>query len=66
MKSDGTSNMEILCTDLLGHAVFSKEFNTNNGELETELDLSEMAKGLYFIQVRSNGKSVCRKVIITE
>ena len=67
LKSAEAINVEILCNNLLGQAIFRKEYNLiNRGVLETELDLSAIAKGVYIIQVRNNGKSVYRKVTITE
>ena len=66
LKSDKTKSIEILCKNLLGQSVFSKEYILSNGYLKTELDLPTIIKGLYIIQVRSNDKSISRKVTITE
>ncbi len=66
LKSDEVRDVEILCTNLLGQSIFSKEYNLSNGELKTELDLSAVGKGLYLVQVRRHGKSVFRKMSIVE
>ena len=66
IKLDEKREVEILCFNLLGQSIFSKEYSLTNGELRAELDLSAVAKGLYLVQIRSNGKSFFRKVTILE
>lgn len=66
LKSNDAVSIEIICSNLLGQTLFSKEYDLANGALKAELDLSAVGKGLYLVQVRNKGQSVSRKVIIGE
>jgi hypothetical protein len=50
---------EIEITSLLGQKILTKKIN----ELQTELNLSELANGVYFVKVRSEGQEKTIKII---
>jgi PKD repeat protein len=66
LKSSDSKQAEISCYNLLGGKVFERQFELANGELKTELNLSSVGKGLYLVRISTDGKSVYRKVTITE
>ena len=65
-KSESINRVEIAFLNLLGEKLYNQIFQLSNGELKTEVNLSSAPQGLYFILITANGKSVCRKVTITE
>ncbi|WP_298304987.1 T9SS type A sorting domain-containing protein [Flavobacterium sp.] len=50
---------EIEITSLLGQKILTKKIN----ELQTELNLSELANGVYFVKVRSEGQEKIVKIL---
>ena len=66
LKSQTAEQVEIVCLNLLGAKVYDKQFGLLDKQLKTELNLSSVAKGLYLVRITANGKSVYRKVTITE
>jgi hypothetical protein len=50
---------EIEITSLLGQRILTKKIN----ELQTELNLSELANGVYFVKVISEGQEKTIKII---
>lgn len=58
--------LEISCINAIGQTVYRDRFELNNGELKTKINLSSFAKGLYLVQIKSNGKSTYRKVTVTD
>lgn len=50
---------EIEITSLLGQKILTKKIN----ELQTELNLSELSNGVYFVKVRSEGQEKTVKII---
>ncbi len=50
---------EIEITSLIGQRILNKKFN----DLQTELDLSELSKGVYFVKVISEGQEKTIKII---
>lgn len=54
------ANLEI--TNVLGQTLFQKELPKN--ETQHEFTVTEYAKGVYFINIRANGKVVSKKLIL--
>jgi hypothetical protein len=53
-------NIEV--TDISGKILFSKnDFDNSNGEIQ--IDFSSVAKGVYFIKLSANKKSVVKKIV---
>lgn len=59
------ASSHITCYTSLGRNVFAKEYLLNNGVLDTELDFSTFANGVYWLQLRNGEQSIFRKVIIS-
>ncbi|HZV70882.1 MAG TPA: T9SS type A sorting domain-containing protein [Saprospiraceae bacterium] len=57
-------NIEVICYTPLGQSIFIKGYKLVNGELNTDLDISNFPEGMYLLQIRNQNKSVFRKIII--
>lgn len=55
--------MKIELYNLLGVKLYTETLNDFSGVQEKEIDLSNFAKGIYFMQVRFGDKVIVRKVI---
>jgi plastocyanin len=66
LKSQVEKDIEIACLNLLGEKVVDGRYSIVGNSLETEINLSSVAKGLYLVRITANGKSIYRKVIVTE
>lgn len=64
--TNSEKSVTISCTNLLGQTVFNKQLEVVNGQQNIELNLSSMSKGIYLVRLEINGKSIYRKVTISE
>lgn len=55
------ASTKICVFDMLGNCVFDKISNTNSEEV---IDLTQQAKGVYTLEIESDGKNVTRKIIL--
>ncbi len=58
----GTLNVRI--ADSVGKLVFNETLDNFSGQYQKELDLSDNAKGVYFLQIVQNGKTLNKKIIL--
>jgi len=59
------SGMALLrLTDLSGKIVFEKEFISHSKQLHETIDVSNLEKGIYFLELKSFGKNVVRKISV--
>ena len=66
VSNDKASDVQITCHNVIGEIVYTGDFQMNNGQLKTELDLTTVAKGVYIVNVKANGKTTYRKITIAE
>ncbi len=66
VKSAGIKQIQIDCLNLLGDLITEIVAQLENGELKTELNLSLISKGVYVIRITADGKSIYKKITITE
>lgn len=60
-----TGNITIQCYNVMGSLVASKNIETINGNVNTSIDLSNMAKGLYQVKMQAaDGSSVVKQVVL--
>ena len=57
------SDIVVQMTDVIGKTVYSKKYNSFVGRQESEIDLSQYDKGVYFLSIK-NDKGVATKKII--
>ena len=55
--------MLIQITNILGEIVFSKDL-TVQGKLSEEIDISDLAKGVYLLQLSDNKTMITEKIVI--
>lgn len=58
----GTLNVRI--ADASGKLVFNETLDNFAGQYQKELDLSANTKGIYFLQIAQNGKTLTKKVMV--
>jgi hypothetical protein len=54
-----TENTKVSVSDMLGRTVLSSQFSGN----QTDLNVSNLLKGMYFVHLKSAGKSVTQKFV---
>jgi len=60
----GTSDYFLTIFDLYGRSVYSQPVQTEDGRLNLSLNLSNLSKGIYFVQLKSSNKSYQSKLTI--
>jgi hypothetical protein len=58
------SQMEVVVTTMTGQQVISRSFSNVGTSFRTELDLSNQAKGVYFVEIRADGEKINKKLIV--
>jgi hypothetical protein len=56
--------IEFKIVDVFGRVVFSQNFNTSATEYKNQIDISSLAKGIYFIQLKSGNESRVDRIIL--
>jgi hypothetical protein len=54
---------QIYMYDILGQRVLSDKITTTTGSTETILNVSELAKGIYVLELQNNGQRLIRKIV---
>lgn len=62
LPEEGKTHIRIF--DIQGKEVYSEILNDFSGEYNSEVDISDQADGVYFLNVEQNGKSISRKMVI--
>jgi hypothetical protein len=57
-------NSRIMVSDLLGHVVYTEDHRINNKEINAELDLRHLQRGIYIIQVATDEDKYSSRVVI--
>jgi len=55
---------EIRVTSITGQLVYSKGYDLNGSQLITEVDLSDKARGVYLVELITDGKKALRKLVL--
>src|SRR5690606_30149447 len=63
VNTEVSSSLTIKLMDAAGRVVETKEFSNYSGILKTDMDLSEMAKGIYILQLSTDKISTSKRVI---
>jgi hypothetical protein len=62
--SKKVKNLSINITTMTGASVISEHHGDVSGSFKKELDLSRMAKGVYFLELNADGERAVRKVVV--
>jgi len=58
------SQMNLFITDILGRVVYQEAFLKPTGSIQKKIDISEVKKGLYFVQLQSEAGTILEKMIV--
>ncbi len=61
---EGLKDLEIRITDVTGKMVYSKDVGKASGAYRENIDISNYAKGMYLLQIKTNNVVVSRRVTI--
>ena len=64
LMSDQNQTSEINVIDLLGRNALHLQYNLSEGENKFEINLNQLAKGIYSVQVYLNGSTSVQKLLI--
>jgi membrane-associated protease RseP (regulator of RpoE activity) len=62
LPEEGKTTIRVF--DMQGNEIYKEKLNRFSGNYNGTLDISEQAKGVYFLNVEQNGKSISKKMII--
>jgi Secretion system C-terminal sorting domain len=62
LPNKGDTKVSVLSMD--SKIVYNKNLNNFTGDYKTEINISERAKGIYFIKVEQNGQSILKKIVL--
>ena len=65
-ESNQSFDAQVVISDLIGRSVSVKNFKVQDGENQLPLSVSNLANGLYFIQLKNNGKVIFSEKIVKE
>jgi hypothetical protein len=62
--SNTVKHADLLVTSMTGQQLISRSFENAGTSLSTDLDLSQFAKGVYFVELRADGEKLLRKLVV--
>lgn len=63
-NTEAIGKVEVQVTDMKGVAVIRKQYYSSHNELRTEMELGQLAPGVYTISVKGKGVYSIKKLII--
>ncbi|MEM7035786.1 MAG: LamG-like jellyroll fold domain-containing protein [Bacteroidota bacterium] len=64
LNSDQSRNIELVVFDMLGHRVYTQTETIGSGSWKQEIDLQNLSKGMYILQLYSDGAKLNRKIVV--
>jgi bacillolysin len=64
VKISSSEKVEIDLIDLRGRGIYNNTFSNQQQSFNQELDFSKLSKGLYILNVKSQGKKATKKILI--
>ena len=61
---EGLKDIEIRITDVTGRLIYTKEVGKASGAYRENIDISNYAKGMYILQIKSDDVVVSRRVTV--
>jgi hypothetical protein len=58
------NHLDVTVTNMTGQTVKTQSFDKVGIRFSTELDLSEHAKGVYFVELRADGEKITKKLVL--
>lgn len=63
-SSNATGKVAVTITTVTGQQVMQMEYDHKAGQFDKEIDMSKMARGVYFVELQSNGEKAMQKLVI--
>ena len=63
-EMEGIKDVNVTITDELGRVIYTDDLGNVTGAYQGEIDLTNHAKGVYFIRLTVNGESVFKKISV--
>ncbi|MBS1778303.1 MAG: T9SS type A sorting domain-containing protein [Bacteroidetes bacterium] len=63
-SSSATGKVAVTITNVTGQHVMQMEYDHKAGQFDKEIDMSKMARGVYFVELQSNGEKAMQKLVI--
>jgi hypothetical protein len=63
-SSNATGKVAVTITTVTGQHVMQMEYDHKAGQFDKEIDMSKMARGVYFVELQSNGEKAMQKLVI--
>ena len=64
MTTEENEDANLIVLDVLGKMIYSAGMDLLSGENKVQVDCSTWAKGIYFVQVRSNDSAISETIIV--
>ncbi|MBK7966681.1 MAG: T9SS type A sorting domain-containing protein [Bacteroidetes bacterium] len=64
MTSEENKDANLMVLDVLGKVIYSAGMDLLSGENKVQVDCSTWAKGIYFVQVRSNDSFMSETIVV--
>ncbi len=58
------SNIHVTVTNVTGQKMLDTQYEHNGGRFVKELDMTGVAKGVYFVEVQANGAKTVKRVVV--
>ena len=66
LQSSTMDDVSVEITDVVGKTMYRKEFPQLIGRVETNIDLTVMAKGIYFLSIRNSKGKATQKLVVSK
>ena len=63
VNSQENKNLQVRVSDITGRTVLTQNWSISAGENQRKLDVNQLAKGAYMIQLSENQDFICKKII---
>jgi hypothetical protein len=63
-SKNGIKNLQMTVTNVTGQTIMSRDLGSVPNSLNTEIDLSGKARGIYFVEFRADGERLVRKLTL--
>jgi hypothetical protein len=61
--SDKPGSMQVVLHNTLGEIIYHEQIQKFSGEYTKKIDLSKQAKGIYFLEIVTDGEHLSKKII---
>ncbi|MBS1772460.1 MAG: T9SS type A sorting domain-containing protein [Bacteroidetes bacterium] len=63
-NSGDAKQVDVTISNVTGQQVFHHTYNTNGAQFSKEINLNEVAKGVYIVELNANGEKLTQKLVI--